>query len=194
MSVWSRLQTEAAANRPKAVVLGVLLVGLGVSLLRPWLTASAESVVGATATLLGIPAEVATGQPFWMTLETRTASPAAHPVDADEPLPDPFAIDAGQFPPPLLFADEPVRPNRPPLPIIEADEPDPLAPAVTITATLAGRMAVIDGRMVRLDRPFFAGDERFDLIEVGAGWVVLQAADGSQFRLPVRRGYRTARR
>ena len=194
MTVWSRLQAEAAANRPKAIVLGVLLVGFGVSLLRPWLFAGAQSVADAAVLLLGTPTPADSKQPYWMSIDAESTSLAARPLEVDQTPADPFAIDEGQFPPPLLFAADPVARKRHPLPVTEEEEPDPLAPDLLVTATLSGRMAVIDGRMIRIDRPIFAGDERFDLIEVGAGWVVVQAADGSQFRLSVRRGYRTARR
>ena len=194
MTILKRLQREANANRPKAILLGVLLLGLCGVLVRPFLKTLPEAVGLPGVFAAATPSE--TAEPLWRQMQAAAAGRGdSGPLAADAAIRNAFAIDDGQFSPPLLFAEDAIAPRSPKLTLPklpERIEASPDAPEVSLDATLAGRTAILDGRLVRLNASFFADDEPFRLTEVGDGWVVVQAEEGTRYRIVVDRVYRAA--
>ena len=177
-----------------------MLVGLAIAVGRQW--PQAVSLVLPSSTLPGgtHPAGVADR---WERADQPAA--VATPIGREERVANAFAVDEDQFPPPVLFAaDSPTRPrversDLPPAPVrlleeIEQVEASEDAPAIALTGTSAGRIAILDGRVVRIDRWFGSDEERYQLIEIADGWVTIRDADGHEFRLVVGRVYRSAAR
>ena len=189
--------TEAAANRGKAATLGVLSLALLYSLC-PLLLSTAAGTAGrylGTSPPISPPDE---SRPLWLSAEA-AASAVARPVGLDERTRDPFSVDESLFPPPLLFADEPVATTKPkpksapipagPVEIEPVVEATPDAPDIALQGTTSGRVAILAGRVIRRGDSFRVGPDRYQLISVGEGWVLISDSEGRYHRLAVARSF-----
>ena len=199
MTLWKRLAAEAAANRGKTVVLGVLTLGLLASLSRHFLPQLTEEL----ATTIGLvtpPPMAPTGDAYWK--QTTAADDIAYqPVSQSERLRNAFAINAGQFPPPVLFAADPAPVAPVPEPIEDDELIGPIAeddaadfPDIVLQGTTASRLAVLSGRVIRRGNSFPIGETRYTLSRVGDGWAIVTDADGNHFKLTIRPVYRATER
>lgn len=188
MPLWQRLKTECEANRGKAGVLAALVVALLVVIGRPLVGGGAVPDLIAPLLPPATPTPAAAeGRPqLWTTVSERLTR--LHPVGRTEAVRDAFRIDPDQFPILVPMADDASAPVVAAPDRVELDEePDnPNAPALELQATSAGRLAVIDGRVVRRGRTFAAGEGRFMLVEVGQGWIRILDEAGHPFRYVVR--------
>lgn len=113
---------------------------------------------------------------------------------------DPFQIDGSQFPPPILFADEPITPHVSPadrVPRVEKEQP-PLVDVATTRETVSGialtstiiganrRAALINGQLYRVGQTLDVDGESFTVMQIDSSRVAL-TQDSQVFELTIRR-------
>ena len=205
MTPLKRLTSEARANPTKAATLGVLSLVLGGVLVKQFGGAGAVAAVAEIFTPGPAATSEDSGQPLWKRV-VESDNRAAQPLAIGEVVGDPFAIDEGQFPPPVLFAADP----PPPEPVAEAVveptaeteavadhlaelEEDENAPPIPLQGTARGRLAILNGRTMRVGQQFEFDTIDYRLEEVGDGWAIVADPEGTRFRLIVQRVFRSAR-
>ena len=204
MSLWQRLAAEAAANRGKAAVLGILSLGLAGVVGRQFLPEEVAATIGLVSQTTASAADARPNAPLWMQRQAEEGE-ATTPVASNETIRNGFAVDPDQFPPPILFSEDPIpepvkvaKAQPEPVqevfegPVVEDDAED--FPAIELQGTTAGRIAVLNGLVVRRGNTFPFSDERYTLSRVGDGWVIVTSEAGSHFRLRIRSVFRSTDR